>query len=202
MGVKIKTTKDDTNNLEKTSKELQGKAVKVGVYGEHAWLAGIHEFGCNITPKNAKYLTIPCNKKSVGKRAGDFQDLFFVESKTGEKFLAQNRKNNGTNQIELLFWLTESVHIPERSFLRSGFDDCNNEILKISEKAISDVFRGSMSVDDFLSMIGLQLSTKIKTYAVNLKTPKNQAITEENKKSTNPLVDTGDMINSITYKVE
>ena len=54
MGVKWKTVKNEFPKMEQSIKSLSGKKVNVGVLGgEHAWLAGIHEYGCKIpvTPK-------------------------------------------------------------------------------------------------------------------------------------------------------
>lgn len=89
MGVKIRTVKNDIPKMQKTYAALNGKKIQVGVFGEQAYIAGVHEYGCNITAKNSRYLTIPCSKKSFGKRARDFNDLFFIEGKSGEKFLAR-----------------------------------------------------------------------------------------------------------------
>ena len=115
-GVKIKTVKDKIPEMIKTFESLKGKKVQVGVFdGENAWLARIHEYGCDIRAKKAQYLTIPISPKSIGKKAGEFDDLFFVQAKSGEKFLARDVRKG---EIELLYWLTKSVKIPERSFFK------------------------------------------------------------------------------------
>jgi len=45
MGCKVKTKKDLTDKLRKAASGLDGTKVNVGVLtGEHAWLAGIHEY--------------------------------------------------------------------------------------------------------------------------------------------------------------
>lgn len=202
LKIKIKTKIDKTKKLKKTLNLLNTKKVNVGVYGKQAWLAGIHEYGCDIKPKSGKYLTIPISPKSVGKKAKDFPDLFYIESKTGEKFLAIGKKANGKNDIELLFWLVKSVHIPERSFLRAGFDECIKEINKKSDILLKKFLDGTISEDSLFDFIGNMLASKIKNYASSSVNPPNKTVTVNNKKSDNPLVDTGDMINSITYKVE
>ena len=59
-GIKIKTVKDKIPDMIKTFESLSGKKVQVGVFdGENAWLARIHEYGCDIRAKKAQYLTIP-----------------------------------------------------------------------------------------------------------------------------------------------
>ena len=97
---------------------------------------------------------------------------------------------------------TTEIIIPERSFLRAGFDENNDRILKATEAVLPDVLLGTMSVEKYAKLVGLQLATAIKQYAVKLRTPPNHPFTVKEKKSSNPLVDTGDMINSIMYEVD
>ena len=96
---------------------------------------------------------------------------------------------------------TTEIIIPERSFLRSGFDENHEDILKTTEAVLPDVLIGTMSVEQYAKTVGLQLASAIKEYAVNLSSPPNHPFTKEQKGSSNPLVDTGNMINGITYEV-
>lgn len=202
MGVKVrvKTTKDITKDMLKNINKLNKKSVEVGVLsGEHKWLAGIHEYGANIVAKNAKYLTVPVHPDAVGKKAGSFSDLIFIQSKKGNKFLARKK---GKDDIELMYWLTPSVNIPERSFLRAGHDDCINEVLKKAEKVTGLVIEGKMPQEQYMNMIGQMLSSKIKTFARDLSNPPNSSTTTSAKGSSNPLVDTGAMIEGITHRIK
>lgn len=97
---------------------------------------------------------------------------------------------------------TTVITIPERSFLRAGYDDRKDKVLKKVDKLIPDVIGGWITEDEFLEAVGILLSTQIKEFAVDLKDPPNSSFTTQQKQSSNPLVDTGDMINGITYKVE
>lgn len=178
---------------------LGGRKVKVGALkGENAWLAGIHEYGCKIRAKKAKFLTVPVCSEAAGKKASSFSDLFVCTSKKGLKFLARNENGN----LKLYYWLTPSVTIPERSFLRSGHDANAEKIMKKCEKALGVVIDGKMSIDTWLDMYGQMLSTAIKTYMRDLSSPPNSRITKRNKGSSNPLVDTGGLVESITWERE
>lgn len=98
---------------------------------------------------------------------------------------------------------TTEIVIPERSFLRAGFDENNDRILKATEAILPDVLIGTMSVDKYAETVGIQLASAIKQYAVKLRTPPNHPFTVKEKGSSNPLVGkTGDMIEGITYEVE
>lgn len=97
---------------------------------------------------------------------------------------------------------TTEIVIPERSFLRAGFDEHAETVLKEYDELTGDVLNGKISASVLLEGIGLELATKIKTYARNLSEPPNSAMTVQRKGSSNPLVDTGTMIDSINYEVK
>lgn len=196
MGANFKTEKNDLPNMMKGFKALSGKKVKVGVTGEHAWLAGIHEFGCTIKPRG-KYLTVPCSPKAVGKKASEFSDLWVYTAKSGEKFLV---RNVGKDRFECLYWLAKSVTIPERSFLRAGFDENKEKAIKQGIRVLKNT---DFSADEVLNVIGETLRDEIKNYAKKLKEPPKSAITKATSKGKdNPLIQTGEMIESIVHEVE
>lgn len=165
MGVKWTTKKNRFPEMEQAAAELNGRRVNVGVEGEQAWLAGIHEYGCRIqvTDKMRAYL--------------HSQGLHLKAS-------------------------TQYITIPERAFLRNGYDANKAEVIENAEGILPAVLDGSMDADKFLEMIGLILSSNIKDYAQHLDTPPLHSFTIKQKGSSNPLVDTGDMIGAITYEVE
>lgn len=158
--------------------------------------AGIHEYGVKIVAKRAQYLTVPIHPDSVGKKARDFNDLFVFTAASGEKFLA---KGDGDDLI-FYFWLTPSVVIPERSFLRSTHDEEGDRIISQTERALAQVVVGEMSVDDMLKLYGHQMSTAIKKKIRDIDTPPNSSATILAKGSSNPLVDSGHLLNSIMWK--
>lgn len=97
---------------------------------------------------------------------------------------------------------TTVITIPERSFIRTGHDENADRVLKQTERALSQVVAGKMSVDAMLDLYGQQMATAIKTYMRNLSSPANHPYTVEQKGSSNPLIDTGGMLESITWKKE
>lgn len=95
---------------------------------------------------------------------------------------------------------TTRIKIPERSFLRSGYDQNRDAVIKKASLMMADVVGGQMSVHSLCKGVGLELSSKIKDYARDLDSPPNHPFTTEQKGSSNPLVDTGDMIGGITWR--
>lgn len=202
--VKWKTKKNKIPDMITELEILDGKKIEVGVFeGESAWLAAIHEYGCNIEAKKAEYLTVPIHPKSKGKKASEFKDLVCIESKNGNKFLIRKiGKGKNKGSVEFLYWLTKSVKIPERAFLRNGHDENIDKVMKYSDTLIKQVASGKMTADECLDLLGQSLATKIKTYARNLDNPPNWSGTSEAKGRDNPLVDTGNMINSISHRIK
>lgn len=97
---------------------------------------------------------------------------------------------------------TQYITIPERAFLRNGYDESKDEVIAKAEAVLGDVIGGTMSDNQLFEIIGLLMKSRIQDYARNLQSPPNHPYTVEKKGSSNPLVDTGDMIGSISYKVE
>lgn len=95
---------------------------------------------------------------------------------------------------------TTHIHIPERAFLRTGYDEARDDAMKHARQMLADVIAGTMSEDALYKGVGMELADAIKDYARELDSPPNHPFTVENKGSSNPLVDTGDMIGSITWR--
>lgn len=199
MGSKWKTKIDKLPKMTRSLEMLGNRTIEIGaIQGEHAWLAGIHEYGATITPKNAQYLTVPTHPKAVGKKASEFNDLWVYRAKSGELFLC---RNTGKDTFDVYYWLTKSVKIPERAFLRRSHDEKGEDVLKSCEKALGLVASGDMSLNEYLDMVGRNYATMVKKYIVDLKDPPNSPVTIEAKGSDNPLVSTGGLVESISYRV-
>ena len=97
---------------------------------------------------------------------------------------------------------TKYIKIPERSFLRSSHDENAEQVLKESERALGLVAGGQMSLDQYLDMVGRNYVTMVKDYIVELDSPPNHPFTVEQKGSSNPLVSTGGLVESISYRVK
>lgn len=166
MKVKFKTIKSDFPKMEMAIKSMSGKNIEVGaIQGEHAWLASIHEYGCNIqvTDKMRGFLAS--------------QGLYLKKT-------------------------TKVITIPERSFLRSSHDENADAVIRQSERALGQVVIGQMSLDQYMDMVGRDYVTMIKDYIVELSSPPNHPFTVEQKGSSNPLVSTGGLVESISYRVK
>lgn len=203
--------------------QLQKLRIKVGIQGdadsEILTIARVHEYGAVIHAKQAKNLCIPINKESYDKSPRDFQDLFFIRSDKGyllgvveDKTKKRRRKTKQHSDygvddggLKILFLLVPSVTIPERSFIRAGYDANRNRLAEVCREAVSDIVRGKKDARTAAEWIGGKAVDFIHEFmsdASNFE-PKGRIQKERAPSWANsPLVVTKRLFNSVTWKVE
>lgn len=87
--------------------------------------------------------------------------------------------------------------IPARPWLVPGVNSGNEEYLKI----ISTAAENDEPLSVALERVGVVAASKVQIYMTELKSPANAPSTIKKKKSSNPLIDTGALRSSVTYKV-
>lgn len=97
---------------------------------------------------------------------------------------------------------TTEIKIPERSYIRSSFDDNETKLMELGDM-LSGVLDGDMSPRNFYEALGQTCVGTIQDYMINeVKSPPNSGLTIANKGSSNPLVDTGRLVGSIDYEIK
>ena len=193
-------------------------------------IAGVHEFGATITAKKVSNLAIPIHKDAIGKSPRGFDGLFFIRSKAGYLYGCISKDRHGTQRpsgrpkkakpktdkpkknqkdereedITYLFILFPSVQIPERSFIRAGYDANKDNLEAACERALSGILFEGWDAIKAANHIGMTAVGCIQTY---MNTPGNfrekGGITKETSNWPNsPLIETGRLRNSITYVIE
>lgn len=94
-----------------------------------------------------------------------------------------------------------SIVIPERSFLRSTFDEKNDEWFKFVKKQIPKLLKGQMDAKTICERLGAKMVGDIQIQLTQLSDPPNASSTIAQKGSSNPLIDKGGLRTRITYKV-
>lgn len=97
---------------------------------------------------------------------------------------------------------TEDGRIPARSFLRSTFDDQREQMVETGKKLINAVLGGKMTTDQALGLLGAKLAAAVKARIVARVPPPNKPSTIAHKGSDKPLIDTGRLINAVTWSVD
>lgn len=193
-------------------------------------IAGVHEFGATIKAKNVKNLAIPIAKKAIGKSPLDFDNLFFIRSEAGYLFgCISNKKRNDnprtkgrpTNKkpdkrkpgkkiekkedddIEYLFILFPAVEIPERSFIRAGYDNNKEKIANDIEVVLGNVMYEGWDAETAANHIGMKARDYILEYMMDASNfcKKGSIVRSTSNWPDNPLIETGRLRNSITYAI-
>lgn len=89
--------------------------------------------------------------------------------------------------------------IPERPFMRTSAKELAPRMKALGAQLIAAVIAGRMTVDQALDRLGLTAQTAIKKTIDDWKIPPNSPSTIARKGADNPLVDTGQMRNSVQY---
>lgn len=199
---------EDYQKLMHELKELDTYAVEIGVFGEddsfYAMIATVHEFGMTIKAKNGKNLSIPVHRDAVGKSPRDFGDalqpMFSRKNGVPEVYGLGMPKGN-SKELEMYFLLKEFVNIPERSFVRTAFDENNDEWMNFLEGQIQKVCDLEITAHQVFDRLGAKIAGDIQKKMTSLRSPKNASLTTSNKGSSNPLVNTGELRRHVTWKV-
>lgn len=91
---------------------------------------------------------------------------------------------------------------PPRPFLANAVRDHAGDYRDAMKKSAKAILAGSTTLRGTLSKLGIFAQGHIRAEIIALKAPPNAPSTIRRKGSSNPLVDTGRLGQSITYKVE
>lgn len=98
---------------------------------------------------------------------------------------------------------TTTITIPERAFLRNGYDKGKDVALSAYMDFISALIAGNIDADTILEALGTNLEGKIKEYATSQAEPPLHPYTLLHRQhgGSNPLNDTGSMIGAISHRI-
>ena len=92
--------------------------------------------------------------------------------------------------------------IPARSFIRAGVDENLPEIRRVQHALAVQVMRGAVELPVALDRLGAKVTALLQNRIARGIGPENAPATIARKGSSKPLVDTGQLKASITWKVE
>ncbi|MEV9639478.1 hypothetical protein ABZ756_02120 [Mammaliicoccus sciuri] len=97
---------------------------------------------------------------------------------------------------------TTVIRIPERSFLRSGYDENIDKIAEQVERQLPDVLENEVNLKIFMEGVGMQFAELIQKKLRDVKAPALSDMTIERKGSSNPLIDSGRLFGAIQHEVK
>lgn len=187
----IKTTTTDPDEIKTALREaidefMTDEFLTIGIHedaGMHdagitnAQLGAVHEFGADIEhPGGTAY----GYKTKQDAEAGRVKFM-----RSGEGFM------------QLGVTGPHTISIPARAWLRPGVNSKIDEYLTI----IASGIQNGQTLSDVLHTIGPVAVSAAQVYMTNLRTPPNAKSTVDRKGSSNPLIDTGELRSSVTFKV-
>lgn len=92
--------------------------------------------------------------------------------------------------------------IPERPFMRNTMRSNRTKYLTAMKTSAVHILRGSVTIAATLQKLGVLAVRDIQKEIVSLTSPGNSPVTIAIKGSSNPLIDTGEMRQSVTYKID
>ena len=93
------------------------------------------------------------------------------------------------------------INVPSRSFIRAGFDENINKIQRQAENLLDGVLAFRIDVKAFYEALGGVCVTLFQQFLTELQQPALKEETVIRKGSSNPLIDTGRLRSSITWRV-
>lgn len=181
---------------------LEQAEIHVGIFGEDqpqlAMIATVQEYGMTIHPKQAQYLTVPMTREAaLAESARDFPDLHYFDRGDQPPLLVRY----GEDSVEPMYMLLKEVHIPERSFMRSTFDEKHEELVDDIGDDFDRLLAGDITAKNLLDRAGQRMVRAIVEQIESITDPPLSPLTAAAKRSTKPLEDIGTLKRSITYKV-
>jgi len=143
-----------------------------------------------------------------GSNGKGIKKLFKQISKGGVVdvgILAGEGKHEGSDLTvaQIGFWNEfGTVLIPERSFIRATIKDKSKEIKAISAKEFKKVINGKTTSKDGLGILGAFTAGLIQERFTSNDWKPNTSRTQLRKGSSKPLIDTGELRQSISYEVK
>lgn len=135
--------------------------------------------------------------KALLKRLDDGHVNVGILAKTGK------HEDSDLTVAQIGFWNEfGTVVIPERSFIRSTINGQAKDIKAVSRSQLKKVINGQTTTEKALGILGAFTAGLIQERFTNNDWAPNTTRTQNRKGSTNPLIDTGQLRQSISYEVK
>lgn len=189
----IKTTVTGIQEVEtELRKELEkltdgAQVVLVGIHEEAsdpdgpltmAQLGAVHEFGAEIDHPGGTPYGYPTKEHAEKGR------VRFMKKGEGYMVLGETEPHK--------------ITIPERPWLEPGVNKGNEDYIKLIEEGIAN----DLGNDTILNQVGAVAQARAQKEIVDVKTPPNAPSTIRKKGSSNPLIDSGAMRQSVHFSLD
>lgn len=190
-----------TSGIEQLEK-LQTVRLSIGVPWTNQRLnmiALVNEYGADIKPKNKACLIIP-TKEAKGRKPGEIANLFRPRPPHNHVLAVPDKSQ--PYGMRVMFILKDEVHIPPRPFLRYTFDHYLDNWTELAADLAFKVFIREINYQDVFPVLGDAIVKDIKRTIKEFSEPKNAPLTIANKGFDDPLIEKGELRDSIHWITE
>lgn len=92
--------------------------------------------------------------------------------------------------------------VPPRPFIRQAFERFGREWARLNENLYGEILDGAIEIDEALEILGDQMAADIRLSGELLMRPPNAPFTIAKKGFDNPLIETGELLGSVTFEVK
>lgn len=107
----------------------------------------------------------------------------------------------GPSIIDVAIWNNFGIGVPKRDFMTPSTRKWKEFCTELINSMKMEILEGKINIDDVLNLAGQKGADIISEEIIKLRTPPNSPYTIEKKKSSNPLVDTGDMSKAPMHEI-
>ena len=107
----------------------------------------------------------------------------------------------GLSIIDVAIINNFGINVPRRDFMTPSTKKWKKFFDESLDKIKKELENETVDVDKFLNLMGQKGADIISQEIIALRTPPNSPVTIARKKSSNPLVDSGDMARSTTWQI-
>lgn len=116
----------------------------------------------------------------------------------GGKIITRFIKNSSANSYDNRTG-AHTIIIPARPFFRKAIDTCKEQYSEFQGKIVQQVLDAKITPPKAFELLGLWIKAKIQKSIRDTTTPPNSDATIRRKGSSHPLIDTAQMLNSVTH---
>ena len=140
-------------------------------------------------------------KKNIKKLREKKVVAGFPKGKLNAPHYENSDKADKPSIIDVAIWNNFGIGVPRRDFMTPSSKRWNEKIQEYVDELGTDLVDGKIDADKFLDFIGQIGAEIISDEIIKLDTPPNAPETIARKKSSNPLVDTGDMARAPRWEI-
>ena len=107
----------------------------------------------------------------------------------------------GPSIIDVAIWNNFGIGVPRRDFMTPATEKWKVFCNELINSMKMEILEGKISIEDVLNLAGQKGADIISEEIIKLREPPNSPATIERKKSSNPLVDSGDMSKAPIHEI-